>query len=135
MLSHVAPITGLTLYSPLQPETSFVNRHDTSGKFGIIFLKYDASCPVLLPETPSHTWKPQFLFCSQSKLCCSASSMMNHDKIKYKSKDVEHRPSLNWKYEKGGHQPPERQYKYDLKSKLKGQKINPKLMWKRIEVI
>lgn len=71
--------------------------------------------------------------------------MMNHDKIKYKSKDVEHRPSLNWKYEKGGHQHAERmqafwQYKYDLNFKVKipyfvGQKMNPKLMWKRIQVI
>lgn len=49
--------------------------------------------------------------------------MMNHGKIKYKSKDVEHRSPLNWKYKKGGHQHPERmqafwQYKYDLKYTL-----------------
>lgn len=74
-----------------------------------------------------------------------ASSTMNNENIKYKSKDVEHRPSLNWKYEKGGHQHPERiqvfwQNKYDLKSKAKipyfvGQKTNPKLTRKRIQVI
>lgn len=94
-----------------------MNRHDTSGKFGIISLKYDTSSPVLLSETPCHTWKPQksfpffVLFSEQTAVALiggPASSTMNNENIKYKSKDVGHRPSLNWKYEKGGHQHPER---------------------------
>lgn len=94
-----------------------MNRYDTSGKFGIISPKYDTSSPVSLSETPSQTWKPHksspffVLFPEQTGVALigdPASSMMNHDEIKYKSKDVEHRPSLNWKYEKGGHQHPEK---------------------------